>query len=75
MIYKKALSLIFILGLLSSWTLVQSKPSYNQDVLVKKSKKGICLTSNQRGYKKIKYSNTYSTLDECVRSGGRMPKR
>jgi hypothetical protein len=74
-IYKKALSLIFILGLLSSWTLAQSKPSYNQDALVKKSKKGICLTSNQRGYKKIKHSKTYSTLDECIRSGVKMPKR
>lgn len=45
------------------------------NTLVKKSKIGVCITSDRCIYKKIKPPKTYNTLDECLQSAGRMLKK
>lgn len=54
--------------LLSISTLAQGKP-------VKMSNSGICHAPNTTYYEQTKNFTPYKTLDECLRAGGRMPKR
>ena len=43
--------------------------------IVKKSRSNICHAPGTTYYKKTKYYKSYKTLKECLKSGGRMPKR
>jgi hypothetical protein len=45
------------------------------DPLVKKSKSGICHDQSSRWYNRTKDFTTYDSLEDCVNSGGRLPKR
>ena len=43
--------------------------------LVKKSKTGICHKAGTRYYDQTKYFENYSSIQDCIKSGGRLPKR
>lgn len=42
---------------------------------VKKSSAGICHDKASKGYKQTKNFTEFSTMDECIKSGGRAPKK
>jgi len=42
---------------------------------VKMSKSGICHAPNTTYYNQTKSFTAYKTLDECLKAGGRMPKK
>lgn len=42
---------------------------------VKKSKSGICHDKASKGYKQTKSFTEFKTVDECIKSGGRAPKK
>ena len=54
--------------LISSGILAQVKP-------VKMSNSGICHAPNTTYYEQTKNFTPYKTLDECLKAGGRMPKK
>ena len=43
--------------------------------IVKKSKTSICHTPGSSYYERTKNFAPFKTLDECLKSGGRLPKR
>jgi hypothetical protein len=43
--------------------------------LVKKSDSGICHDKNSASYERTKKFTEFKTLDECVKSGGTLPKK
>lgn len=45
------------------------------DSVVKKSKTGICHSPGGSYYDRTKNFTPFKTLDECLKSGGRLPKR
>ena len=47
----------------------------DSEVPVKKSKTGICHKSGSRYYDQTKHYKVYQTIDACIKSGGRLPKR
>ena len=42
--------------------------------LIKKSSSAICHEPNSQYYDKVKHFQSYNSLDECLASGGRLPK-
>ncbi|QWE15360.1 hypothetical protein [Polynucleobacter sp. AP-Sving-400A-A2] len=42
---------------------------------VKMSKSGICHAPNSTYYNQTKHFTTYKTLDECLKAGGKLPKK
>jgi hypothetical protein len=56
-------------------TILISTGVFGQSNEVKKSKTGICHTSTSPYYNKTKHFTPYKTLDECLKSGGRLPKK
>ena len=42
---------------------------------VKKSSSGVCHDKTSKSYKSTKNFTGYKTLDECLKSGGRAPKK
>ena len=66
---KKILGLLLVTtGLLATGAYAQSEP-------VKMSKTGICHAPNSTYYSQTKNFTPYKTLDECLKAGGRMPKK
>ena len=63
---KKILLLIFVPFLFSCDQI---------DPKVKKSKSGICHEVGTRYYKQTKYFEKYPSIKDCIKSGGRLPKR
>ncbi len=47
----------------------------NDEPPVKMSKSGICHAQGTTYYSKTKNYTAYNTLEECLRAGGRKPKR
>jgi hypothetical protein len=45
------------------------------EVLVKKSDSGICHDKSSASYEKTQKFTPFKTLDECVKSGGTLPKK
>ena len=43
--------------------------------LVKKSKTGICHQAGTRYYDQTKYFESFISIEDCIKSGGRLPKR
>ncbi len=43
--------------------------------LVKKSKTGICHKAGTRYYDQTKYFESFLSIEDCIKSGGRLPKR
>ena len=54
--------------LISTGLFAQGKP-------VKMSNSGICHAPNTTYYEQTKNFTPYKTLDECLKAGGRMPKK
>ena len=52
----------------------ESKPT-NKAPLVKKSESGICHKKGSTYYKKTKTFTPYNSMEACLKSGGRKPKR
>ena len=48
---------------------------FSQSEPVKKSKSGICHKPGSSYYVQTKNFTPYKTLDECLKSGGRLPKK
>lgn len=46
-----------------------------QEKLVKMSNSGICHATNTSYYEQTKNYTPFQTLDECLKAGGRMPKK
>ena len=66
-------ALVFALIMIFSVSgLAQSKGSVAP---VKKSKTGICHAPGSTYYNQTKSFTPFKTLDECLKSGGRLPKR
>ena len=42
---------------------------------VKKSKTGICHEYGTKYYEQTKHFEVFQSIDECISSGGRLPKR
>ena len=55
--------------------LLTSSPSFAQSAPVKMSKSGICHAPGSTYYSQTKNFTPYKTLDDCIRAGGRMPKK
>lgn len=68
---KKALITIFIF----SSAMFLSGCSYGSSPLVKKSDTGICHQKGTNYYKNTKNFTPYDSIDECLNSGGRLPKK
>ena len=47
----------------------------SQIVAVKKSRTGICHEYGSKYYEQTKHFEVFQSIDECVESGGRLPKR
>jgi len=58
-----------ILGLLVSSSV------FGQSDVVKKSKTGICHVPGSHYYVQTKHYVPFKTLNDCLKSGGRLPKR
>ena len=54
--------------LITTGIIAQGKP-------VKMSNSGICHAPNTTYYEQTKNFTPYKTLDECLKAGGRMPKK
>jgi len=52
-----------------------SAPKAEADPEVKKSNAGVCHDKTSPGYKQTKNFTAFKTLDECIKSGGRAPKK
>jgi hypothetical protein len=48
---------------------------FGQSEPVKKSNSGICHKPGSTYYQQTKNFTPYKTLDECLKSGGRLPKK
>ena len=60
---------IFILILIICCSCDTSNPQ------VKKSRTGICHEYKSKYYDQTKHFEVFQSLDECINSGGRLPKR
>jgi hypothetical protein len=49
--------------------------AFAQSEPVKMSKSGICHAPGSTYYSQTKNFTPYKTLDDCIRAGGRMPKK
>lgn len=67
-------SFILVLMMMFSLSGFAQLPKSN-DLPVKKSKTGICHAPGSSYYSRTKNFTPFKTLDECLKSGGRLPKR
>jgi hypothetical protein len=51
------------------------QPAMTAEAIVKKSDSGICHDKNSASYEKTKKFTEFKTVDECVKSGGTLPKK
>jgi len=56
-------------------TILVSTSVFGQSEPVKKSNSGICHKPGSTYYQQTKNFTPYKTLDECLKSGGRLPKK
>jgi hypothetical protein len=52
----------------------QTEDKLSTTAIIKKSKSGICHGPSSRSYKRTKNFTEFATIQECVDSGGRLPK-
>lgn len=64
-----------ILVLMLMFSVSGFSQSKGGDAPVKKSKTGICHAPGSTYYNQTKNFTPFKTLDDCLKSGGRMPKR
>lgn len=51
------------------------QPATTTEAIVKKSDSGICHDKNSPSYERTKKFTEFSTMNECIKSGGTLPKR
>ena len=51
------------------------QPAATAEPIVKKSDSGICHDKNSPSYERTKKFTEFKTVDECVKSGGTLPKK
>ncbi len=51
------------------------QPAAAAEPIVKKSDSGICHDKNSASYRQTKKFTEFKTVDECVKSGGTLPKK
>jgi hypothetical protein len=51
------------------------QPTAAAEPIVKKSDSGICHDKNSTSYERTKKFTEFKTVDECVKSGGTLPKK
>lgn len=73
MLLKKITKFFSILVIVSG--LVFSNVTLANEPPVKKSKSGICHAKGSTYYGRTKNYKTYETMEDCLKSGGRRPKR
>ena len=54
---------------------VAGQPAAAAEPIVKKSDSGICHDKNSASYERTKKFTEFKTVDECVKSGGTLPKK
>ena len=54
---------------------VAGQPAAAAEPIVKKSDSGICHDKNSASYERTKKFTEFKTVDECVKSGGALPKK
>jgi len=64
-----------ILALIMMFSLSGFAQTKTNEGPVKKSKTGICHAPGSTYYARTKNFTPFMTLDECLKSGGRLPKR
>ena len=64
-----------ILSLLLTTSLLGASAVFAQSQPVKMSKSGICHAPGSTYYKQTKNFTPYKTLEDCIKSGGRKPKK
>jgi hypothetical protein len=64
-----------ILVLLMMFSLSGYAQTKSTDAPVKKSKTGICHIPGSHYYKQTKTFTSFATLSDCLKSGGRLPKK
>ena len=69
------MKLLLLLVVLLFVTPVQAQGPAGSSGSVKKSTTGICHAPGSTYYNKTKNFTPFKTLDECLKSGGRLPKR
>ena len=69
------MKLLLLLVVLLLVTPVQAQGPAGASGSVKKSTTGICHAPGSTYYNKTKHFTPFKTLDECLKSGGRLPKR
>jgi len=52
-----------------------SQPAAAAEPIVKKSDSGICHDKNSPSYERTKKFTEFKTVDECMKSGGTLPKK
>lgn len=68
---KRILMLLTVGLLLSAYSFADDSSEPN----IKKSKNNICHDKSSRSYKRTKTYTPYDTIQECLASGGRLPKK
>ena len=68
MLMKSKVIAFLVTVLISAGILAQEKP-------VKMSNSGICHAPNTTYYEQTKNFTPYKSLDDCLKAGGRMPKK
>tara|TARA_E500000178_G_scaffold52507_1_gene48386 strand:+ start:347 stop:547 length:201 start_codon:yes stop_codon:yes gene_type:complete len=61
--------IIFVLSIIFIVSCNQPNPP------VKKSKTGICHKAGSQYYNQTKNFKNFTTIEDCIKSGGRLPKR
>ena len=64
-----------ILVLMMIFSLSGFPQTKGDDAPIKKSKTGICHAPGSTYYSRTKNFTPFKTLDDCLKSGGRLPKR
>ena len=64
-----------ILSLLLATSLFSASAVFAQSEPVKMSKSGICHAPGSTYYSQTKNFTPHKTLDDCIKAGGRMPKK
>jgi len=71
----KAIILVLMMMFSLSGFAKTDEAAAGNDGVVKKSKTGICHAPGGSYYDRTKNFTPFKTLDECLKSGGRLPKR
>ncbi len=67
--------LFLLLAMVAGFCLTADVAYANEEPPIKMSKSGICHAQGTSYYAQTKNYTAYNTMEECLRAGGRKPKR